>query len=155
METLKDIGAGTLNSVADALSRRHVLLATLQNNVVGFDLVKELYQDDPDFQGVWEATINQPFHQFYRHDGFLFRGKTLYIPQGSLREAIIWEAYDGGLAGYFRRDKTINLVKENFYWPQLEQDVNRHMQRCRICHLAKSKGQNTGLYMPLPIPKAP
>ncbi|XP_054797117.1 uncharacterized protein LOC129302337 [Prosopis cineraria] len=107
--------AGTLNSVADALSRRHVLLTTLQTKVVGFDLIKELYQDDPDFRGVWEATINQPFHQFYRHDGFLFRGKTLCIPQGPLREAIIWEAHDGELAGHFGRDKTVDLVKENFY----------------------------------------
>ncbi|XP_054789368.1 uncharacterized protein LOC129294927 [Prosopis cineraria] len=105
----------------DALSRRHVLLTTLQTKVVGFDLVKELYQDDPDFQGVWEAT----------------------------------EAHDGGLAGHFRRDKTVDLVKENFYWPRLERDVNRHIQRCRIYHLAKSKGQNIGLYMPLPIPEAP
>ncbi|XP_054789480.1 uncharacterized protein LOC129295022 [Prosopis cineraria] len=98
--------ARTLNSVADALSYRHVLLTTLQT-------------------------------------------------KGSLREAIIWEAHDGGLAGHFGRDKTVDLVKENFYWPRLELDVNRHIQRCRIYHLAKSKGQNTGLYMPLPIPEAP
>ncbi|XP_054817160.1 uncharacterized protein LOC129316815 [Prosopis cineraria] len=82
--------ARTLNSVADALSHRHVLLTILQTKVVGFDLIKELYQDDPDFQGVWEAT-------------------------GSLREAIIWEAHDNGLAGHFGRDKTVDLVKENFY----------------------------------------
>ncbi|XP_054816913.1 uncharacterized protein LOC129316515 [Prosopis cineraria] len=142
------LGAGTLNSVADALSRRHVLLTTLQTKIVRFDLVKELYQDDSDFCGVWVATVNQPFHRFYRHDRFLF-------PQGSLREAIIWKAYDGGLAGHFGRDKTVNLVKENFYWPRLKRDANRHIQRYRIYHLAKSKGQNTGLYMPLPIPEGP
>ncbi|XP_027343128.1 uncharacterized protein LOC113855696 [Abrus precatorius] len=70
-------------------------------------------------------------------------------------EAIIWEAHDGGLAGYFGRDKTIALIKENFYWPRLERDVIGHIQRCRICHLAKSTSQNTGLYLPLPVPVAP
>ncbi|XP_027362462.1 uncharacterized protein LOC113870064 [Abrus precatorius] len=42
-------------------------------------------------------------------------------------------------------------------WPTpiLERDVIGHIQRCRICHLAKSKSQNTGLYLPLPVPVTP
>jgi len=46
-------------------------------------------------------------------------------------------------------------VKENFYWPRLERDVYKHIQRCRVCHLAKAKSQNIGFYMPLPILEAP
>jgi len=92
---------------------------------------------------------------YFRHEGFLFKGKTLCIPQCSLREAINWEAHDGGLAGHFGRDKTVALVKENFYWPRHERDVYKHIQRCRVCHLAKAKSQNTGFYMPLPVPEAP
>jgi hypothetical protein len=34
-------------------------------------------------------------------------------------------------------------------------DVLRHVKQCQICHLAKSHKQNTGLYMPLPVPNAP
>jgi len=85
----------------------------------------------------------------------LFKGKTLCIPQCSLREAIIWEAHDGGLTGHFGRDKIVALVKENFYWPRLERDVYKHIQRCRVCHLDKTKSQNNGFYMPLPVPEAP
>jgi len=49
----------------------------------------------------------------------------------------------------------VALVRENFYWPILERDVYKHIQRCRVFHLAKTKGQNTGFYMPFPIPEAP
>lgn len=147
--------AGVQNIVADALSRRHTLLSTLQTKVVGFEMIKELYPDDPDFQKIWNTTEVQSFKEYYRHEGFLFKEKTLCIPQCSLREAIIWESHDGGLAGHFGRDKTVALVKETFYWPRMERDINRHIQRCRICHLAKSKRQNTGLYMPLPVPESP
>ena len=147
--------SGKHNSVADALSRRHVLLSTLQTKVVGFEILKELYQDDPDFNNVWKSTEDQPFQHYHRQQGFLFKDNVLCIPNCSLRESIIWEAHDGGLAGHFGRDKTVALIKENFYWPKLEKDVVRHIQRCRICHLAKTKGQNTGLYLPLPVPAAP
>lgn len=121
------------------MSCRHALLSTLQTKVVGFEVIKELYQNDPDFHNIWSSTCVQPFQQYHMHEGFLFRGKVLCIPQCLLREAIIWEAHDGGLAGHFGQDKTVALVKENFYWPKLERDVNRHIQRCRICHLAKTK----------------
>lgn len=66
----------------------------------------------------------------------------------------MWEANDEGLASHFGLDKIVALVKEIFYWPRLERNVNRHIQRCAICHLAKTKDQNTRFYMPFPLPEA-
>jgi len=74
-----------------------------------------LYPNDPDFGKVWSSTNPQSTQGYYKHEGFLFKGKTICIPQCSLREAIIWEAHDGGLTGHFGRDKTVALVKENFH----------------------------------------
>ena len=44
--------AGVMNKVADALSRKHSLLSTMQVRVLGFDSFKELYIDDPYFGDV-------------------------------------------------------------------------------------------------------
>ena len=87
--------------------------------------------------------------------GYCTKGTKLCVPQGSLREAIIREAHGGGLAGHFGRDKTLALVKENFYWPNLVKDVGKIVERCEICKRAKTHGSNAGLYIPLPIPTAP
>jgi hypothetical protein len=46
--------SGKLNQFADALSRRHSLLNTMQVQVLGFEVVKELYKDDPDFGNAWK-----------------------------------------------------------------------------------------------------
>uniref|UniRef100_A0A2N9FZ08 RNA-directed DNA polymerase n=1 Tax=Fagus sylvatica TaxID=28930 RepID=A0A2N9FZ08_FAGSY len=147
--------SGKLNQVADALSRRHSLLSTMQVQVLGFEVLKELYKNDPDFGNVLENCSNGSFNHFLVQEGFLFKNNRLCIPQCSLRRAIIQEVHGGGLAGHFGRDKTLALVQENFFWPKLAHDVECFVKSCRICQIAKSHSKNTGLYTPLPVPKAP
>ncbi|GKV53145.1 hypothetical protein SLEP1_g59685 [Rubroshorea leprosula] len=57
------------NRVADALSRRHALLTSLQMKVTGFEVIKELYEDDPDFSNIWQATSNQALQEIVRLHG--------------------------------------------------------------------------------------
>lgn len=52
-------------------------------------------------------------------------------------------------------EKITALVEESYYWPKLKCDVARFMERCRTCQMAKGQGQNTGFYIPLPVPKPP
>ncbi|GKE86445.1 RNA-directed DNA polymerase [Tanacetum coccineum] len=37
----------------------------------------------------------------------------------------------------------------------MERDVNRLLERCRTCHIAKNHSSNAGLYTPLSVPVAP
>ena len=91
--------------------------------MLGFEGLKELYNDDLDFGNAWKDCSKGSINHFLKQEGFLFKDNRLCIPQCSLRRAIIQEAHGGGLAGHFGRDKTLALVQENFYWPKLTHDV--------------------------------
>jgi hypothetical protein len=62
------------------------------------------------------------------------------------------EAHEGGLMGHFGRDKTYELLADNFHWLKMRRDVERLVQRCVTCHKAMSKLNPHGLYIPLPVP---
>jgi hypothetical protein len=52
---------GKENIVADALSRRYVLVSTLNAKLLIFEYVKELYANDDDFASVYRACENAVF----------------------------------------------------------------------------------------------
>lgn len=74
---------------------------------------------------------------FKMHDMYLFKGNSLCIPAGSLREQIIRELHVNGLGGHFIRVKTISMVIDIYYWPRRYKDVSRLVQKCQICQFGK------------------
>nr|GEU68788.1 hypothetical protein [Tanacetum cinerariifolium] len=148
--------AGTKNKVADALSRRETLLITMGTEGISFDCLKDLYVSDDDLLEVWKQNeTGIPGGLYLVQDGFLFFKDRLCIPRGSFREHLLQELHGGGLDGHLSREKTIKLVKERYHWPQIKRDVNNFVKKCYICQTNKGQSQNTGLYTPLPILKAP
>ncbi|XP_071933765.1 uncharacterized protein [Coffea arabica] len=146
---------GKTNVVADALSRRHSLLALLDAKLLGFKMVKELYTNDHDFGDTYVACVKAPHGKYFLHDGFLFHVDKLCVPNSSIRDLLIREAHSGGLMGHFGITKTLAMLQEHFYWPHMRRDVERMVGRCVTCHKAKSKTHPYGLYTPLPIPHHP
>ena len=64
------------------------MLVTIRLKVIGFDYLKELYEEDRDFGRVWSQCQQTEFviNGIHLQNGFLFRRNQLYIPRSSLRE---------------------------------------------------------------------
>ncbi|KAF7839296.1 putative gag-pol polyprotein [Senna tora] len=134
---------------------RYALISTLSAKFLGFEQLKDLYMNDPDFGNVFGECENRPFDKFYRHDGYLFRENKLCVPKCSMRELLERESHGGGLMGHFGVLKTLDMLKEHFFWPHMKRDVEKLCSKCISCRKAKSKVKPHGLYMPLPVPTHP
>jgi hypothetical protein len=71
------------------------------------------------------------------------------------QDKVVWELHGGGLGEHLGRNKTITLVEDQYYWPQLKKKVGNYVRQCPIYQVAKGQTQNTGMYMPLSILEAP
>jgi len=97
--------------MVDALSRRNSLLSILETKFLIFDHIKELYPKDVDFSPILSECHQGAYKDFYLLNDYLFEGKRLCIPQGSLRAPLIREAHEGGLIGHFGPNKTLEVLK--------------------------------------------
>ena len=110
--------AGTENKVADALSRRALLLSSVSTEVIGFERLKDEYATCPDFSEIYQTLGQGPSGEHAEYtllDGYLFKENKLCIPRTSLRDFLVWETHAGGLAGHFGRNKTILAIEDQFY----------------------------------------
>ena len=114
----------------------------MSTNVIGFEQLRDEYESCPDF-GKLHATLSSAPHPTIEdhtiQDGYLFKANKLCIPHTSVRDFLVWELHAGGLAGHFGRDKAIEEVERQFYWPGLKRDVAKIIGHCHQCQLAKHR----------------
>ncbi|KAJ9562556.1 LOW QUALITY PROTEIN: hypothetical protein OSB04_007716 [Centaurea solstitialis] len=136
--------SGVLNRVADALSRRATLMITLSQEITGFDVLKDQYEEDDDFKVVWSKCKGRtPMDDYYVNNCYLFKDNQLCIPNFSIREKFTWMAY-------WPR-KTVISVIERYNWPCLRRDVGAIVCKCYTCQTAKGQSQNIGLYLSIQV----
>jgi len=73
--------AGKINKEADGLSRRYLLLFTLESKVSGFKCVKDMYTKDEDFKEILAKCSQHAYDLFHLENGFLSKGTRLCIPR--------------------------------------------------------------------------
>jgi hypothetical protein len=150
---------GTASKVVDALSRKCLLLQEFRVKTLGFDDLRDMYRDDPDFNEAYEANKNpvlkdkRKWIEYMIQEGLLFKGNRLYIPKCSMRENLLKEKHSGGLVGHFGHKKTFTKMNESYFWLGMQEEAKKFVDRCIICQHSKEKRQNAGFYQPFPIPE--
>jgi hypothetical protein len=115
------------------------LYREFQVETLGFEHLKEMYIEDADFKGAYEACKNPllgdkiPWNEYLIQDGLLFNGSQLCIPKFSMRDNLLKEKHSGGLAGHFVHDKTFAQLRNSYYCSSMREEVKKFMNKCRFC----------------------
>ncbi|PKI60465.1 hypothetical protein CRG98_019119 [Punica granatum] len=130
---------GKTNAVADALSRRVELAAIsrLESPLLGW--IKEGLQHGAKVRILLELTREGKSRQFWCEDDLVYtKGRRVYVPlYDNLRREILRECHDSKWAGHSGIHRTLALVEERYYWPQLRDDVETFVKTCLVCQQDK------------------
>ena len=89
--------------------------------------------------------------------GTLRRSGKVWIPNDkALRMNILRKNHDDPMGGHYGTEKTAEVLKRKYFWPQLKSDVHEYISRCAACQLNKIRRHKPwGTLVPLPVPTTP
>jgi transposase InsO family protein len=154
---------GPLNNVADYLSRSCGLgCAPVQlDERKGRNLILQMEQDkDPQLLNWKKVLRNEPtdvpvmhplFGSMGIYDDILYiqmsgrkgiqdRGHYRVVTPVQLRAQLIKEAHDSNVGGHGGFFKTSERIKQLYWWPNMDHDIQTHVRQCQVCLRVTNKG---------------
>lgn len=136
----------------EAKDEEEILNETQEEPHVSLDEIRRLQSECPTCKKIIKNLDKKPTKRAHRKrqkDYFLDDQKvlrhreenddsTVVVPE-DLRERIIREHHDSILYGHPGREGTVNNIRQRYYWPYIEHDVAKYIQRCLPCQKAKSR----------------
>ena len=156
--------SGKMNTVADALSRR----SDYSESLVEMNVINETVNSSLTEQLILAQAVDKLCQRVLKRkltkaevrlnlidrEGVVYKNKRLLVPdEATLKTRILQSYHDHPLVGHVGTEKTIELVKRDFYWPRMDEEIKLYVTTCHSCQKHKPSHQlPTGLLRPLEIP---
>ena len=129
--------------------------ATIVDTQLLLDDIKSALPSDP--LAVKHMTPEPLDPRWTIDNGFLKHDGRIYVPDSNnLRLRVLQSKHDHLLAGHFGQNKTLELIRRDFSWPNLRTFVADYVKSCTTCMRNKSQRHKPyGFLKQLPIPPQP
>jgi len=120
------------------------------------DIIKEIKRNNTREQEVVQA-LKKKDRLTWEEDRIVYIEERTYIPNNKkTREKILIENHDSVDIGHPGQQRMLELIKQNYWWPELKEDVKKYIQGCFKCQQNKIQHQKkAGELHPLEIPQGP
>jgi hypothetical protein len=90
-------------------------------------------------------------------DGLLCCDDHIYVPNSNdLRLHVLQYHHDHILSGHFGQNKTLQVIRQKYFWPNLQTFVQDYCKSCTTCMCSKAQRHKPyGTLQQLPVPEKP
>ncbi|QRW26529.1 Retrotransposable element Tf2 protein [Rhizoctonia solani] len=101
-------------------------------------------------------SIRQAFKDYEMEAGLLFYQGRIVVPNvGTLRTDLLQIFHNSPLAGHPGRQRTLELVSRDYYWPRIRADTYWHVDSCETCQQIRKPKYAPIPPQPLELPTRP
>jgi len=117
------------------------------------DIIKEIKRNNTREKEVVQV-LKKEDRLTWEKDGVVYMEGRIYIPNNKkIREEILKKNHNSVDVGYPGQQRMLELLKRNYWWPGLKEDVKKYVQECFRCQQNKVQHQKkSGELHPLEIP---
>ena len=147
---------GKANVVADALSRKHEVIAYLVIAPTLLEKIANKQQEDEFLRRIYQNTQRSDNSNFKIDDqGVLRLNERMCVPDiPELKKELLDECHKSKLSIHPGVNKMYKDIKRTFWWRAIKRDISIYVSRCSTCQQVKGDQQKAaGLLQPLEVPK--
>ncbi|QRW23144.1 Retrotransposable element Tf2 protein [Rhizoctonia solani] len=101
-------------------------------------------------------SVKQAFKDYKMEAGLLFyQGRIVVLDVGTLQTDVLRIFHNSPLAGHPGRQRTLELVSRNYYWPRICADTYWHVDSCETCQQIRKPKYASIPPQPLELPSQP
>jgi hypothetical protein len=101
-----------------------------------------------------QGNLQHKFNYYdLKEDGILMYKGKIYVPNSSeLKNTVLREMHNVPYVGHLGYQKTIVVVRSQYFWPRMKKEVTNYISRCLECQKVKTEHRHpTVLLQSLPI----
>jgi hypothetical protein len=96
--------------------------------------------EDQEWQDAYNVAkdSNPSINVEYLHGALYYKGRLWILAKDDLRKMICEVEHDSKVAGHMGQDKTIKIIKHNFFWPGMDKYIEDFVHSYESCQDSKA-----------------